>query len=236
MIVHYLIDGYNLLFRLLHKGEEVKKAREAMIHQLALKVSFTQLKASLIFDSKYQKGEMSFKQEGVLHIVFTDEGETADDWILDAVKHHSEKGFLTVVTTDKRLASQVRIKGSQTLSCEDFMGYLNKKVRQQNKLLRVEKIQKQLEALHPPKEFKKPIYVKKPIVKESQVYYEEVFEKKYKENPENQKAEAKLKALEKAKEEALVKKLAKVSHREKSVRERLDGESDMDRWTRMFGA
>ena len=202
----YLIDGYNLLFRILHKGEEVKKARDEMIVNLGRKVTFSSLKAILVFDSTYQEGLQTEKKEGDLVVVFTNEGQTADDWIVHAVKESEDKANTCIVTTDKRLAKQVRLKGAQTLSCEEFLAYLAKRmVKKRDKPLLKPLIQ-----LEP----------KKKVAKGSAQYYEEVFEKK----------------LEGAAKEPKKIKPEITSEIPKTKRELRTPESEQDRWSRLFGA
>lgn len=154
----YVIDGYNVLFRLLHKGESVQAARDAMIVYLGRKVTHLGLKAILVFDSAYQEGLATAKKEGEMAVVFTGEGQTADEWILHRVKE-KEKENLCVVTTDKTLAKHVRLKGAETLSCEDFLKYINKRA---------------LKKKVPPKPL---LELKKKVTKGSLEYYEAIFEK-----------------------------------------------------------
>lgn len=156
----YLIDGYNLLFRLLLKGEELRKAREALIAMMSQKVALAGLKARLIFDSQYQEGWATEKREGPLLVIYTNEGETADEWILSYLK----KGDITVVTSDKQLARHVRIKGAHTLTCEAFLSYLENRARKR----RIDPMKKSPPALPQPQ---------KKVAKGSTEYYEALFEK-----------------------------------------------------------
>lgn len=213
--MHYLIDGYNLLFRILDKGEEVQKAREQMIEQISKKVNFSELKTTLIFDSKYQAGPSSCSFDGFLEILYTNEGETADDWIIKEAKRLPLKSQETVVTSDKRLASQVRIKGVPTLSCEEFMAYLNKRVRQH-----IKDLKRKDEPLPPP-----PPEIKVKIPKGSAQYYEELFEKKLADMPAPKKTEKDLLKEPEVKKSQVLKEEDKKSD-----------ESEEERWARLFGA
>lgn len=155
----YIIDGYNFLFRLLNPNEDLRKAREGLIASLVKKISHAKLRTILVFDSKYQPGFQSEKKVGNLLVVYTSEGETADEWILQKAK----KGDSTAVTSDKRLAAQIRHKGAHTLSCEAFVAYLNKKMK-----LRAQRSKSENRPLLPPSKTKR--------VKGSLEYYQKMFE------------------------------------------------------------
>lgn len=209
----YLIDGYNLLFRLLDKGDEIQKSREKMIRDIGRKATLAALRCLLIFDSKYQPGEQTSHKEGDLLVVYTNEGETADEWIYQAVKKSQEKGITRVVTSDKKLARQIRLKGVQTLPCEEFMSYLNKRFKATLRALKQEKdkFPTLLPETSPPSK-------KKPL-KGSTLYYEEIFEKNL------------LKTTPKPKKE--VKRPSAIT---KTKREKITSESENERWARLFGA
>lgn len=211
--MHYFIDGYNLLFRILDKGQEVQKARDEMIDMLIYKINRAEIHATLVFDSKYQPGPPTRNCKGNLDILFTDEGETADDWILNEVKRSPAKTEEKVVTTDKRLAVQIRLKGVQTISCEDFMEYLNKKVKLQ--IQNAKRVLKKEPIIPPP-----PV---KKVAKGSQEYYEGIFEKKFADESLLRPAKP-----EKVKKPLKIKKGSVPKSPERSR------ESDMDRWSRLF--
>src|ERR1700722_447984 len=104
--MHYFIDGYNLLFRVVRAliDEDLQQQREKIIADLSHKISLLNIDATIIFDSYYQKGlrERSFSQS--LEVLFTDEGETADECILDELKKCPHPRNEMVVTSDKKLA------------------------------------------------------------------------------------------------------------------------------------
>ena len=122
--MRYVIDGYNYLFRLLHKNEEVRTIRDGLIAYLERMSDEAQLEISLIFDSKYQKGEHTRKKNDLFELVFTDEGESADEWILRELKRTSAPKLITVVTSDRRLAMHCRNYLSLTMECKDFQQFL----------------------------------------------------------------------------------------------------------------
>jgi|GEM_PF-483730 len=133
--MHYLIDGYNLLFRLRRTNKEFQKQREDMIHDLSRKISLVKLEVSLVFDAPFHVGDRTRSHYNELEILFTAEGETADEYIIDEIENHSHPQQETVVTSDKMLARLVRSCSAHTKSIEEFLLSLDraykKKIRQE---------------------------------------------------------------------------------------------------------
>lgn len=211
--MHYIIDGYNLLFRLLHKGQEVRQARESMIAELSQKAEISELNLILVFDSKYQEGTAASRREGTLVVVYTNEGETADEWIIRESKRPDRNSEEKVVTSDKRLAVHIRVKGIQTISCEDFIAYLNKRCKA---YLLGQRKKNDTPTAEPEIEVKP-----KKVAKGSAEYYEAIFEKKLAEEP--------AKKIKKTSDVLVKKKVKKPKPEERTP------ESELDRWTRLFG-
>lgn len=127
--MHYYIDGYNIIFRVLHAQETLQLQREALIYDLSYKATLFNLNATLVFDSHYQEGERTQSHLDRLEIVYTAQGESADDYIIKAIKHGVNPKQLTVVTSDNRLAWKVRSFGGKTEAAEDFMDRLQRRFK-----------------------------------------------------------------------------------------------------------
>lgn len=203
--MRYLIDGYNFLFRLLHSGEDVRKIRDQFISELIRKVNAAEMEACLVFDSKYQAGELTVKKEGFLDILYTNEGESADEWLLKELKQVGNPRLVTVVTSDRRLAMHCRMRGSFTIEVDAFKSLLTKRVKK--------KVKKNLEPLNPlPPSPKKKLKV----VRTLDDFYLEAFQKNVPPEPEVKMKPPKEKQIPKTK------------------REKRTSESEMDRWMRLF--
>src|ERR1700730_8668893 len=101
--MHYFIDGYNLLFRLIPDShDDLQSHRERVIHDLNTKISLIKIEVSIIFDAAFQIGERTRSYYDALEILFTAEEETADEYILDEVKNASHPQTIVVVTSDKK--------------------------------------------------------------------------------------------------------------------------------------
>lgn len=131
--MHYYIDGYNLLFRVLRAGDDLRKQREELTLDLEKKIGALELDATLVFDSHYQEDDGTRSHFKSLEIVFTAKNETADDYILHRLKESPNPSQQTVVTSDKKLAYQCRMRLGKTESAEEFLTNLNR--RYKNKMV-----------------------------------------------------------------------------------------------------
>lgn len=151
--MHYFIDGYNLLFRSIKAGsEDLQLQRQAIIDDLSKKLNVLNIDATIVFDSYYQKGLREKNHKQNFEILFTDEGETADECILDELRIRPNPRIETVVTSDKDLAWKARLKGAHTLTIDEFLRFLNQKWRK--KMNPISKKEKEPEPIPPPIEKK----------------------------------------------------------------------------------
>ncbi|BBI17997.1 NYN domain-containing protein [Neochlamydia sp. S13] len=123
--MHYFIDGYNLMFRVLKADNELQAQREAIIQDLNKKIHLLGLQATIIFDAHHQAGESSRTHLQQLEIIFTSTGETADERILQELKHSKNPRQETIITSDKKLAWLARRRNARTETVEDFLVWLN---------------------------------------------------------------------------------------------------------------
>lgn len=169
--MHYYIDGYNLLFRVFYDATDLQSLRQQMIYDLSMKAHVINIDISLVFDASFRTGESAIHCVNHLKVCFTDEGETADDFIIDCLgNHYIAHRKEVLVTSDKRLAWRARNLGAITQSVEEFLPWLNKAYR--NKLRHVKKD-------------KKPIPIPSKVVRPAKPveggleYYLHVFETRY---------------------------------------------------------
>jgi uncharacterized protein len=125
--MHFLIDGYNLLFRLSPFLEEFSASREAIIKELSLRATLLKWHLTVVFDAPDRQGVSKRTHYHNLEILYSGEGETADELIIKVLKRLGECGNCTVVTSDKRLAWKARHLGAKTESVESFVARLNKR-------------------------------------------------------------------------------------------------------------
>lgn len=138
--MHYYIDGYNMLFHILHSAEDLKTQREFLIHDLHVKSSALNLPLALVFDSHYQKDDNSTRSHlDNLEIIYTSKGETADEYILHMLKDVTQPSNYIIVTSDKKLAWLCRRRFAKTQDIEEFISLLNRRYKNKQRQRKIEK-------------------------------------------------------------------------------------------------
>lgn len=241
--MHYFIDGYNMLFRILHAGDDLRTQRESLVQDLQCKIHLLKIQATLVFDSHYQPHQGSCSVVDTLEIVFTPEGQTADEYILQQLKELESTAAYTVVTSDKKLAWLCRRRLAKTESIEDFIAALNKRYKnrlRQNKqkaapqnplIAPVETSSALSRPLRPLIRDSAPLAKetknepKKVLLEESYDFYLTTFEEEYKKLVPQPNAQEALKQVKSKRKKAISKKI--VDPEEAHL-------SDMERWERTF--
>lgn len=132
--MHYLIDGYNLLFLLFDSPDNLQSNRKKVIDFLEESLLSLNLGVTLVFDASHQEGNRHpFEYLESFDILFTPKGQTADDFILEKVEFSLHPAETTVVTSDKRLGMQCRHLGAHIQSLKQFFSWLSKKRSDQSK-------------------------------------------------------------------------------------------------------
>jgi predicted RNA-binding protein with PIN domain len=126
-MMKYLIDGYNLMFRSLHAGKNLQEQREELIAHINSMVKLCEMEVTMVFDSK--QPEITRSHFDSLEIIYTDENQSADDYLIWIVKHAAYPIRNTVVTSDNRLAWSIRRHGAKSESIEQFMAMLYRRSR-----------------------------------------------------------------------------------------------------------
>jgi predicted RNA-binding protein with PIN domain len=117
--LHYLIDGYNLLYALpeIPRGPWPTK-REILIELLLSSKPQGNNRLTVIFDSREGLGDRL--RRGAIEVIFT-ASETADDWIARRVRETSNARMLVVVSNDQGIRTLIRGTGAKWLSTQDFL-------------------------------------------------------------------------------------------------------------------
>lgn len=237
--MHYYIDGYNMLFRLMHSEEGLQSQREKIIYELNKKIALLKIDVSIVFDATYQIGDRTRSHYDQLEILFTDHGETADEFILEEICNSKSPRQETVVTSDKKLAILVRKKSAHTESVEEFLQWLDRVYK--NRLKRLKNAEAIKPSLIPPKG---PVPIK--IVENKTIelsvqsspeecadYYEQIFESKFQAIIKEEEAKPKKKektSVHKPKQ----KKQPAFEEENMSKEDKIQNE--MERWLKVFEA
>ncbi len=118
--MHYFVDGYNLLFRVVRSDEDLQKQREALLKELTFQLEYLAINATIVFDAAYSPGGMTRVYGSHADVVFTNTGESADNFILEELRGILCPHQQTVVTSDKRLAWRARRLGAKTQDVATF--------------------------------------------------------------------------------------------------------------------
>jgi predicted RNA-binding protein with PIN domain len=134
-MMHYYIDGYNLLFCLLDQEEcFLEESRNKLIETLQYYLSSFSFPITLVFDSKNEDGfSITQKKLSPIQIIFTEKGISADNYILERVEISPNASQITVITEDKPLAKACRSIGAQTKSIDSFLKWITKRKKQPEK-------------------------------------------------------------------------------------------------------
>lgn len=121
--MHYFVDGYNLLFRVVKEKMTLESKRNILLKTLAsLKLNLT-----IVFDSKEERygieGRSHWKD---LEIVYTEIGQSADAYIKQQIAASSHPRRETVITSDRELSRLCAHLGAHTLTIETFLEKVSK--------------------------------------------------------------------------------------------------------------
>lgn len=239
--MHYFIDGYNMLFRLMPADKELQSQREQIIYDLHQKIQLVEMDVSIVFDAAFQVGERSRSHYQELEILFTAQGETADEFILEEINRSLTPRQETVVTSDKKLAWQVRRCHAHTESVEDFIARLNKayknRSRQQKKSKTTLSSSKPSDSLPVKQEPQTQPKVLTPLsaktaVEEWTSYYEKTFEQRFQELLQKEKKTPEKDNSKPAKPQNKRKK--KSSFPDPFSLPPQDATTEMERWLKIF--
>lgn len=114
----FLVDGNNLIGRVLGKPSGTEEERRAVQRTIAARVRSGGSSVILFFDGEPAAG----KREGWLGglTVRFSGSRSADDAIVEAVERSKARRDCHVVTDDRALAERARARGARALSTADF--------------------------------------------------------------------------------------------------------------------
>jgi predicted RNA-binding protein with PIN domain len=127
-LMYFLIDGYNLLFRLSESKKSLQFQRQTVIVSLQKEFKCLRLEGTLVFDGRHRYDEQSgLSYHSPLVIAYSHKGQTADQYILEKLEMARVPSDITVVTDDRFLATTARGLKARTLGLKAFIVLLEKK-------------------------------------------------------------------------------------------------------------
>lgn len=135
--MHYYIDGYNLLFSISSSTDSLQEQRERIVSELDILAETLNLRVTLVFDSKSREEGAFRRFFNNIEIFFTNQNESADEFIIEFVKYHKNPKRIIVVTSDRELAQHVKFHKGQTQDIRYFTsmmrGRYHNRVRKKKK-------------------------------------------------------------------------------------------------------
>lgn len=127
-MLHYWVDGYNLLFRIEKSYLSLKANKQKFLLTLANIAQTFNYSITVVFDGK-QKNQIDAHQEnlGCLALVYTASEQTADDYILERLQEKKHLSTQIVVSSDLKLLKKVHSLGARTQTIEAFLNQIAKK-------------------------------------------------------------------------------------------------------------
>jgi len=119
----FLVDGNNLLGRLLGRGDASPEERRAVQAKIAARVRAGRSTVVLFFDGEPAAGKREASLGG-LSVRYSG-NRSADDAIVEAIERAKARRDCHVVTDDRGLAERARHRGARALSTDDFWGRLD---------------------------------------------------------------------------------------------------------------
>lgn len=121
---YLIVDGYNIIndwpeFAQLRR-EDLAHARKSLIEILIDYQALTEQKLILVFDAHQVKGKEQLLTDGGIRIIFSREGQTADQVIEKLVYRLAKDHRVTVATSDWLEQRLVSGKGGLRLSAREF--------------------------------------------------------------------------------------------------------------------
>ena len=132
--MHYLVDAYNLLFRIQKKIPKLEECRKLLIEQINEAADRLNLTITLVFDGADAHLPYSLRSHfDAIALVYTPEHQTADEYIIQEVTDSRHPSTITVVSNDRDLIQKCRLFKAHSQTIESFFGLLVKKEKKHKK-------------------------------------------------------------------------------------------------------
>lgn len=131
--MHYIIDGYNFLFRFRDKYPSLEKNRKQLIDLLSEELFFLKGSCSIVFDSsEATKDYAQTTSHGQLEVIYAPKNLSADEYIVELVENSPAPKTKIIVTSDSGLGAQCKHLGAVVTSIEEFVLLIMKKTRKKD--------------------------------------------------------------------------------------------------------
>jgi len=121
-----IIDGYNLMYRLQMKADSLEKKREKLLALLNEFLDVNGGSMTVAFDGSRNPSMHRGKEtHGKIRVIYSANGETADDVIIELIKGRKGKAKeFVVVSSDNKLINCARENFMNAMTSDQFIEYL----------------------------------------------------------------------------------------------------------------
>lgn len=116
----YIVDGNNVMGQTPGWHRDKAKARRSVVEQLAIFARVKKARVTVVFDGSPDREMPDGSGFRGVKIFFAERGSDADRRIVKLVEASKDRRGLTVVTSDRSLAFQVRATGATTIRSGEF--------------------------------------------------------------------------------------------------------------------
>ena len=122
----HLIDGYNLLFQDNQSHRTFENSRQDLLSELLSLMRRRDMHAIIVWDAHSADEDWYCSSHGNVRVVYTDRGQTADEYITQELLALPTCGHVTVVTSDKGLSLHAKGVGAHIQSSSSFIKWMRK--------------------------------------------------------------------------------------------------------------
>ena len=133
---YLIVDGYNIIFAWEHLAETAKHdldaARRHLCDILASFAGFTKCRLVVVFDSYRTPGGEKYQAQGI-SVVYTQEGQTADQYIQDLAARIGSNYAVRVATSDALVQLSAFRSGVLRMSARELYGEVERAMEEMRK-------------------------------------------------------------------------------------------------------
>lgn len=132
--MRYLVDAYNLLFRIGDPPGHLENRRLNLIKAVNTISLSTSLRITLVFDGAEAPPAHATRHHfDTIELIYTPQGLSADDFIISEVALAKQPQMLTVVSSDSDLTKKCRLHRARIMKVEDFFLLIEKRERKKQR-------------------------------------------------------------------------------------------------------
>lgn len=121
--MHYFIDGYNLIGKIPGISFSDPEKENKCVQFLVTRMQGKTDKVTLVFDGRGVLNIFVSKEKrGPITIIFTPNGETADEYLIRKAQNRKGNGGLTIVTSDNDIIYHTKKAKIPFMRSEEFLG------------------------------------------------------------------------------------------------------------------